>query len=238
MTQVTLGGLCPGPGAERHLRTAVRRLRSPGAGLGARRRRRPPSSAPTGGSQRALAGAASVRGAAHPLRPGAPSGRRCPLTRRAVFARDGGRCVYCDAPATSLDHVVPRSRGGEHVWDNVVSACRRCNHLKADRSVADLGWRMRHAPFRRSGRPGASWGGRAEAAWVPYLVNTPAVGRRLRSDRPRAVGAACLKAHLRESRALIGYRDAMSTLEILGWFVLLPLRSSPSSPCWFTPRRG
>ena len=35
-----------------------------------------------------------------------------PLTRRAVFARDGGRCVYCDAPATSLDHVVPRSRGG------------------------------------------------------------------------------------------------------------------------------
>src|SRR3954451_16346423 len=43
-----------------------------------------------------------------------------PLTRRAVFARDGGRCVYCTAPATSIDHVVPRSRGGEHVWENVV----------------------------------------------------------------------------------------------------------------------
>ena len=74
-----------------------------------------------------------------------------PLTRRAVFARDGGRCVYCDAPATSLDHVVPRSRGGQHTWENVVSACRRCNHLKADRSVADLGWRMRQQPFRPTG---------------------------------------------------------------------------------------
>lgn len=95
-----------------------------------------------------------------------------PLTRRAVFARDGGRCVYCDAPATSLDHVVPRSRGGAHVWINVVSACRRCNHIKADRSVADLGWRMRHAPFQPIGSAWRILGaGRAEAAWVPYLVN-------------------------------------------------------------------
>ena len=59
-----------------------------------------------------------------------------PLTRKAVFARDGGRCVYCGAAATSLDHVVPKSRGGSHTWDNVVSACGRCNHVKADRAVA------------------------------------------------------------------------------------------------------
>jgi len=59
-----------------------------------------------------------------------------PLTRKAVFARDGGRCVYCGAAATSLDHVVPRSRGGPHCWENVVSACSRCNHVKADRTVA------------------------------------------------------------------------------------------------------
>ena len=45
-----------------------------------------------------------------------------PLTRRAVFARDGGRCVYCGVAATSIDHVVPRSRGGRHEWSNVVSA--------------------------------------------------------------------------------------------------------------------
>ncbi|MCZ3385673.1 MAG: HNH endonuclease [Actinomycetia bacterium] len=95
-----------------------------------------------------------------------------PLTRRAVFARDGGQCVYCDSPATSLDHVVPRSRGGLHVWENVVSACRRCNHVKADRSVSDLGWRMRHAPFQPMGPAWRILGaGRADPAWVPYLVD-------------------------------------------------------------------
>lgn len=100
-----------------------------------------------------------------------PHHAQIPLTRRAVFARDGGRCVYCDAPATSLDHVVPRSRGGEHVWENVVSACRRCNHLKADRSVKELGWRMRHAPFRPAGPAWRILGsGRTDPTWRPYLA--------------------------------------------------------------------
>lgn len=44
------------------------------------------------------------------------------LSRRAVFVRDGGRCQYCGAPAEDVDHVVPRSRGGEHRWENVVAA--------------------------------------------------------------------------------------------------------------------
>jgi 5-methylcytosine-specific restriction endonuclease McrA len=101
-----------------------------------------------------------------------PHRAHVPLTRRAVFARDGGRCVYCDSPATSLDHVVPRSRGGLHVWENVVSACRRCNHLKADRDVSDLGWRMRHAPFQPVGPAWRILGaGRADPAWVPYLLD-------------------------------------------------------------------
>ena len=93
-----------------------------------------------------------------------------PLTRRAIFARDGGRCVYCDAPATSIDHVMPRSRGGSHAWENVVSACHRCNHVKADRMLKDLGWRMRNKPIEPAG---AAWrilgSGRAEPTWVQYL---------------------------------------------------------------------
>src|SRR3954465_3626492 len=93
-----------------------------------------------------------------------------PLTRRAVFARDGGRCVYCTAPATSIDHVVPRSRGGEHVWKNVVSCCRRCNHAKADRGLVELGWRLRRTP---SAPTGAAWRvlgtGRMHPCWRPYL---------------------------------------------------------------------
>ena len=93
-----------------------------------------------------------------------------PLTRRAVFARDGGRCVYCASPATSLDHVIPRSRGGQHTWENVVSCCRRCNHAKADRGIAELGWRMHRSP---SAPTGPSWRvlgtGRMHPQWRAYL---------------------------------------------------------------------
>jgi len=96
-----------------------------------------------------------------------------PLTRRAVFARDGGRCVYCGAPATSIDHVVPRSRGGEHVWENVVSCCRRCNHAKADRALPDLGWRMPHQPKAPTGPEWRVLGtGRMHPGWWPYLQTT------------------------------------------------------------------
>ena len=77
-----------------------------------------------------------------------------PLSRRAVFTRDGSTCVYCGGSATSIDHVVPRSRGGTHTWDNVVAACRRCNHTKADRSLAEMGWALPHPPRTPSG---AAW---------------------------------------------------------------------------------
>ena len=97
-----------------------------------------------------------------------------PLTRKAVFARDGGRCAYCDAPATSVDHVVPRSRGGQHSWDNVVSACGRCNHVKADRGIAELGWRLRRPA---SVPTGAAWlvvgARRIDPRWTPYLSDLP-----------------------------------------------------------------
>lgn len=83
-----------------------------------------------------------------------PYPAQVPLSRRAVFTRDGSTCVYCGGSATSIDHVVPRSRGGTHTWDNVVAACRRCNHTKADRSLAELGWVLPHPPKTPSG---AAW---------------------------------------------------------------------------------
>lgn len=80
-----------------------------------------------------------------------PYPAQVPLSRRAVFTRDASTCVYCGAAATSIDHVWPRSRGGTHTWDNVVAACRRCNHTKADRSLAELGWTLPHPPGAPSG---------------------------------------------------------------------------------------
>lgn len=93
-----------------------------------------------------------------------------PLTRKGVLARDGGRCVYCGAVATSLDHVIPRSRGGEHVWENVVAACGRCNHAKADRHLHDLGWRLRRAPRAPTGVAWRILGSRRmDPRWAQFL---------------------------------------------------------------------
>src|SRR5690606_39263414 len=64
------------------------------------------------------------------------------LTRRAVFARDSWKCVYCGGAAETIDHVMPRSRGGGHVWENVVASCARCNHKKSDRTPAEMGWSL------------------------------------------------------------------------------------------------
>ncbi|MCX0243869.1 HNH endonuclease [Streptomyces sp. NPDC016469] len=93
-----------------------------------------------------------------------------PLTRRALFARDGGRCMYCGAAATSVDHVIPRSRGGRHAWDNVVAACRRCNHVKADRHLPELGWRLHQQPAPPTGLAWRIIGtGHRDPRWLPYL---------------------------------------------------------------------
>ena len=93
-----------------------------------------------------------------------------PLSRRALFARDGGRCVYCGATATSIDHVIPKSRGGKHSWENVVSACHRCNHLKADKTLKEIGWKLKSIPREPSG---AAWRilgtGRTDTRWHTYL---------------------------------------------------------------------
>ena len=93
-----------------------------------------------------------------------------PLSRRAVFARDGGKCVYCGAAATSIDHVIPRSRGGAHQWENVVAACHKCNHQKADRMLKEIGWKLRSLPREPAG---AAWRilgtGRSNERWSAYL---------------------------------------------------------------------
>lgn len=75
-----------------------------------------------------------------------PYHARAALNRRAVFARDGHKCQYCGAEAESIDHVVPKSRGGGHSWDNVVAACRACNFHKKDRLLEEIGMRLRHPP--------------------------------------------------------------------------------------------
>lgn len=66
-----------------------------------------------------------------------PHRAHVPISRRAVFARDNHRCQYCQRPAENLDHVMPRSRGGGHHWENVVACCSACNSRKKDRLLSE-----------------------------------------------------------------------------------------------------
>ncbi|NLU83998.1 HNH endonuclease [Rhodococcus sp. HNM0569] len=72
-----------------------------------------------------------------------PYRARVPLTRAGLMHRDGFRCAYCGAKAETIDHVVPRSRGGTHSWENCVACCAPCNHRKADKMLGELGWTLR-----------------------------------------------------------------------------------------------
>jgi 5-methylcytosine-specific restriction endonuclease McrA len=105
-----------------------------------------------------------------------PFRARAALNRRAVFARDGGRCQYCGVPAENIDHVIPRSRGGQHVWENVVAACRPCNTRKEDRYLHEVGFALRRRP---TAPKELTWiivaVGTVHPHWEPYLQGADAL---------------------------------------------------------------
>ncbi len=72
-------------------------------------------------------------------------------SRKNIFVRDGFRCLYCGARAPrvtlELEHIIPKSRGGQGSWDNLVSACHGCNQKKADRTPEEAGMRLIHRPL-------------------------------------------------------------------------------------------
>ena len=67
-------------------------------------------------------------------------------SRPGVLARDGHRCGYCNGVATTIDHVIPRSRGGKNSWLDTVAACGDCNQRKGDRTPAEAGMVLRTKP--------------------------------------------------------------------------------------------
>jgi 5-methylcytosine-specific restriction endonuclease McrA len=100
--------------------------------------------------------------------------RRSPtarISRRAVFARDSHRCQYCGSPRhLTVDHVVPRSRGGPDTWDNLVTSCAPCNRKKGDRPAHIAGLRLKRPP--RAPGPAAFvllHVDHVHESWRPYL---------------------------------------------------------------------
>ena len=74
---------------------------------------------------------------------------RVRLTRREVFVRDRHTCQYCGRQSgdLTLDHIVPRHRGGAHTWDNLVTACKSCNHRKGGKTLDESRLRLQRPPF-------------------------------------------------------------------------------------------
>ena len=86
-------------------------------------------------------------------------------------ARDGGGCAYCTKrPGATIDHVIPRSRGGTHTWDNTVASCSKCNARKSDRTPQEAGMVLHVTPFIPQS---CIWLALAMAepnpSWAPYL---------------------------------------------------------------------
>lgn len=94
------------------------------------------------------------------------------ISRRAVFARDGYECQYCGAAShLTMDHVIPRSRGGRSSWENVVTSCAPCNLRKGNRLPAEINMHPRMVP--RPPRPDvfiSVAAPRQPNAWRPYLA--------------------------------------------------------------------
>ena len=107
------------------------------------------------------------------------------ITRRAVFARDGWMCQYCGARTSlTVDHVIPRSKGGGSGWDNIVASCAPCNRRKADRLPHQINMHPRTKPHT----PGAH-------IFIQLASPTiPATWRQYLPPRPRVQAARQLGA--------------------------------------------
>ncbi len=77
---------------------------------------------------------------------------KSPLSNRALFERDNNQCMYCghffNVKELTRDHIIPSSRGGRDIWENVVAACRRCNQHKANRKLNETNLELLALPYR------------------------------------------------------------------------------------------
>jgi len=99
-----------------------------------------------------------------------------PLSRRNILLRDRNTCQFCGQPfppsELTLDHVVPRARGGKSSWDNLIACCHRCNNRKADRTPEEAGLQLQRKPrpyTLHTSRHLMRMMGQAEEKWQKYL---------------------------------------------------------------------
>jgi len=93
------------------------------------------------------------------------------LTRNNIFKRDGYKCVYCSHEDNlTIDHVLPRSKGGSSTWSNLVTACKSCNSRKGNSLPEEAGMNLPYQPYRPSFIVFIrEFSGISDDSWLPYL---------------------------------------------------------------------
>ena len=91
------------------------------------------------------------------------------LNTKTVLARDQHECAYCGKRAESVDHIHPTSRGGRNHWMNVVACCNRCNALKGNRHLSELGWKLRYKPTMPPSRYWLVIGWKEREQWEEFV---------------------------------------------------------------------
>jgi hypothetical protein len=70
------------------------------------------------------------------------------INRQRIYKRDNHECVYCGSKKNlTIDHIIPKSKGGENTWLNLVTSCSSCNRLKGDRTPEQANLKMRYLPY-------------------------------------------------------------------------------------------
>lgn len=100
-----------------------------------------------------------------------PQVRSIPVSRRGILRRDAHRCAYCARPANTIDHVQPKSRGGQDTWENLVACCLKCNSAKSNKTLSEIGWKLSKMPKMPSGSIWMLRGAESvEDNWGDYLA--------------------------------------------------------------------
>ena len=95
---------------------------------------------------------------------------RVELNRKNIFKRDNNQCQYCGSSENlTVDHIIPKSKGGESTWHNLVTACNRCNNKKDNKSLVETGMRLISEPKRPHYVQFLIKKNNIKESWKPYL---------------------------------------------------------------------
>jgi 5-methylcytosine-specific restriction endonuclease McrA len=74
--------------------------------------------------------------------------RRLRVNRHKIYKRDGHKCVYCgNSKQLTIDHLIPKSKGGKNTWENLVTCCSKCNVKKGDKTIEQAGLKLLKKPY-------------------------------------------------------------------------------------------